>query len=98
MTDTDATHKRHHVAEPLREFVETYLMNNTTQENEQWLAMTGRSLLRIANQIDREHERRMDQAREDSRKHTCNYISRVVADYKRGKKWKRKEYGDGKTD
>ena len=47
---------------------------------------------------DREHERRMDQAREDSRKATCNYVSRVTADYKRGKKWKRKDYGDGKTD
>ena len=51
-----------------------------------------RALLEIADQIDREHERRMDQAREDSRKHTCNYMSRIIADYKRGKKWKRKEY------
>ena len=95
MTDIDATRRRHRVADPLREFVGTYLMNNTTQENEQWLAMTGRSLLRIADQIDREHERRMDQAREDSRKATCNYMSRIIADYKRGKKWKRKEYPNG---
>jgi len=51
-----------------------------------------RALLEIADQIDRDHEHRMDQAREDSRKHTCNYLSRIVADYKRGKKWKRKEY------
>ena len=54
-----------------------------------------RALLEIADQIDREHERRVDQAREDSRKHTCNYLSRIVADYKRGKKWKRKEYPNG---
>lgn len=50
------------------------------------------ALLAVSYEIDREHERRMDQAREDSRKHTCNYVSRIVADYKRGRKWKRKEY------
>ena len=62
------------VADPMREFVETYLMNNTTQETEQWLAMTGRSLLRIADQIDREHERRMEQQSYDLRKAFCRYI------------------------
>lgn len=86
MTDTDATRKRHRVADPLRigadELYSAHRMDMDAL----------RVLLEIADQIDREHERRMDQAREESRKHTCNYLSRIVADYKRGKKWKRKEY------
>lgn len=86
MTDTDATRKRHRVADPLREYT-TWLYDRSVIDKEESMA-----LLEVADEIDREHERRMDQAREDSRKHTCNYLSRVVADYKRGKKWKRKEY------
>lgn len=77
------------VADPMREFVETYFMNNTTQENEQWLAMTGRNLLRIADEIDREHERRMEQQSYDLRKAFCRYIGGVLDDYKHGMKRKR---------
>lgn len=85
MSDTDATRKRHRVADTLREYaavaVEPIYLDRWTIE-------------KIADEIDREHERRMDQAREDSRKATCNYVSRIIADYKRGKKWKRKEYSN----
>ena len=83
MTDTDATRRRHRIADPLRELVCSLFTNDMALYKE---------FIGIADQIDRDHERRMEQAREDSRKHTCNYLSRIIADYKRGKKWKRKEY------
>lgn len=40
------------VTSELREYVDTYLMHNTTLESEKWLAMTGRSLLAMADRID----------------------------------------------
>jgi len=86
VSDSDATRKRHRVTDPLRLYADNMYANNLI-DGPQLNAMR-----RIADQIDSEHERRMDQAREDSRKHTCNYVSRIVADYKRGRKWKRKEY------
>ena len=88
MSDTDATRKRH-VADPLRGYIDGM------HEAGILSGMDYDILANIADQIDREHERRMDQAREDSRKATCNYVSRIIADYKRGKKWKRKEYPNG---
>lgn len=83
------------VADPLRSFVAGSFVYDLKagghfDEKSLWEIVDG--LENVADQIDREHERRMDQAREDSRKHTCNYLSRIIADYKRGKKWKRKEY------
>ena len=98
MTDTDATRKRHRVADPLREYaqmVRKYHGTDIHGKEREYVTVTTREMLDIADQIDREHERRMDQAREDSRKHTCNYLSRIIADYKRGKKWKRKDYPNG---
>ena len=95
MSDIDATRKRHHVADPLREYaqmVRKYHGTDIHGKEREYVTVTTREMLEIADQIDREHERRMDQAREDSRKATCNYMSRIIADYKRGKKWKRKEY------
>jgi len=86
VSDSDATRKRHRVTDPLRLYADNMYANNLI-DGPQLNAMR-----RIADQIDSEHERRMDQAREDSRKHTCNYMSRIIADYKRGRKWKRKEY------
>ena len=82
MTDTDATRRRH-VADPMRELVGSLFTNDMALYKD---------FMSIADQIDRDHELRMDQTREDSRKATCNYMSRIIADYKRGKKWKRKEY------
>jgi hypothetical protein len=90
MTDTDVTRKRHHVADPLREYAESTALLPGMSIRE-----VRDELQRLADQIDRDHERRMDQAREDSRKATCNYMSRIIADYKRGKKWKRKDYPNG---
>ena len=89
MTDNDATRKRH-VADPLREYAESTALLPGMSIRE-----VRDELQRLADQIDREHERRMSQAREDSRKATCNYLSRIIADYRRGRKWKRKEYPNG---
>ena len=86
MSANVATRKRHRVADPLRDG--THMLYSSHRIDMEAF----KQLLAIADQIDREHERRMDQAREDSRKHTCNYISRIIADYKRGRKWVRKEY------
>lgn len=95
MSDTDATHKRHRVADPLREYADV-VRKITELPHLTYVDETlHKRLLDLADEIDREHERRMDQAREDSRKHTCNYVSRIVADYKRGRKWKRKDYPNG---
>ena len=92
MSDTDATRKRHRVADPLREYADVVrtiielphlvYVDDTLRER----------LLEIADQIDRDHERRMDQARSDMRKAACRYMARVVEDYKHGRKWQRKEY------
>ena len=89
VNDNDATRKRR-VADPLREYAESTALLPGMSIRE-----VRDELQRLADEIDREHERRMEQAREDSRKATCNYLSRVTADYKRGKKWKRKEYQNG---
>ena len=85
------------VADPLRSFVAGSFVYDLKagghfDEKSLWEIVDG--LEKVADEIDREHERRMDQAREDSRKATCNYMSRIIADYKRGKKWKRKEYSN----
>jgi hypothetical protein len=80
------------VADPLREYADN-LANGRVDDYEP--SIIAQFIHAHADQIDCEHERRMDQAREDSRKATCNYVSRIIADYKRGKKWKRKEYSNG---
>ena len=83
------------VADPLREFADRHadklgaaIVGDTqTAESSAW-----HYLYKLANQIDREHERRMRQAKDEMRKATCRYFSRVVEDYKHSRKWKRKDY------
>ena len=77
------------VADPLRLYADNMYANNLI-DGPQLNAM-----FEIADEIDAEHERRMEDCRRETRRATCNYISRVVADYKRGRKWKRKEYPNG---
>lgn len=89
MSDTVATRRRHCVTDALRGYVDgMHLMGIMSDRDHIYLTS-------IADEIDREHERRMEDCRRETRRATCNYISRVVADYKRGKKWKRKDYGGG---
>lgn len=49
------------------------------------------ALKRIADSIDLEHARRMDQQAYDIRKAACRYIVGVVEDYKHGRKRKRSQ-------
>lgn len=91
MSDNDATHRRRRVAEPLREFVDA----NWPAEYETAAKMRDcegtvpNDLLRLADQIDREHERRMEQQSYELRKAFCRYLGGVIDDYRHGMKRKR---------
>ena len=97
MSDNDATRRRQNVADPLRSFVTGSIVYDLVAGVEQFDEGAMREIVKgldkVADEIDREHERRMEDCRRNTRRVTCNYISRVVADYKRGRKWQRKEYG-----
>lgn len=89
MSDNVATRRRHCVTGALRGYVDgMHLMGIMSDRDHDYLTS-------IADEIDLNHNQRMEDCRRETRRSTCSYISRVVADYKRGKKWKRKEYGDG---
>ena len=79
------------IADPLRELVTSYNSATYNKTHKLTLGEYEARLLEIADQIDREHERRMNQAKNDMRKATCRYMARVVEDYKHGRKWRRKE-------
>ena len=83
MADTDVTRKRHRVADPLLLYADNMYANNLI-DGPQLNAMR-----RIANQIDREHERRMDQQSYELRKAFCRYIGGILDDYRHGMKRKR---------
>ena len=83
MTDNDATRKRHRVADPLRLYADNMYANNLI-DGPQLNAMR-----RIADQIDREHERRMEQQSYELRKAFCRYMGGVLDDYRHGMKRKR---------
>lgn len=83
MTDTDATRKRHRVADLLRiRADELYSAHRMDMD-------ALRVLLEIADQIDREHERRMEQQSYELRKAFCRYMGGVLNDYRHGMKRKR---------
>lgn len=92
MSDNVATHRRRRVADPLREFADrhadklgTAIVGDTqTAESSAW-----HYLYRLANQIDREHERRMEQQSYELRKAFCRYMGGVLDDYRHGMKRKR---------
>lgn len=80
------------VADPLREFADRHadrlgaaIVGDTqTAESSAW-----HYLYRLANQIDSEHERRMEQQSYDLRKAFCRYLGGVIDDYRHGMKRKR---------
>jgi len=84
MTDTDATRKRHRVADPLREYAESTALLPGMSIRE-----VRDELQRLADQIDREHARRMEQQARDQRRAACRYLGGVIEDYKHGLKRKR---------
>ena len=87
MSDNVATRRRQSVADTLREYVKVMHERGVLPDRDYEI------LISLADEIDRQHNQRMEDCRRETRRSTCKYISRVVADYKRGKKWKRKEYG-----
>ena len=84
MTDTDATRKRHRVADPLREYAESTALLPGMSIRE-----VRDELQRLADKIDREHELRMEQQSYELRKAFCRYMSGVLDDYRHGIKRKR---------
>ena len=87
MSDNVATRKRHYVADTLRGYVKAMHVRGVLPDRDY------ENLISLADEIDRHHNQRMEDCRRETRRSTCSYISRVVADYKRSRKWKRKEYG-----
>ena len=87
MSDNVATRRRQSVTDALRGYVDgMHLMGIMSDRDHDYLTS-------IADEIDRHHNQRMEDCRRNTRRVTCNYISRVVADYKRGEKWIRKRRG-----
>lgn len=88
MCDTDATRGRHHIADPLREHaVRIYGNAPFPRHNGKVDGFT--RLMRIADEIDREHERRMEQQSYELRRAFCRYMGGVLNDYRHGMKRKR---------
>jgi len=84
VSDNDATHKRHRVADPLREFADG--ITDDLDDDTYWMRD---ELYRIADEIDHEHERRMEQQSYELRRAFCRYLGGVIDDYRRGMKRKR---------
>ena len=72
------------VADPLRERILRFEELGYDEKD----PMLIQTLEACADQIDREHERRMEQQSYDLRKAFCRYIGGVVDDYKHGHKRK----------
>jgi len=83
MSDNDATRRRHRVADPLRGYVDGMYEAGILSD------MDYDILADIADQIDRDHERRMEQQSYNLRKAFCRYMGGVIDDYKHGMKRKR---------
>ena len=79
MSDNDATRRRQHVADPLREFARA-----ASNDKEVIAHIDG-----IADQIDRDHERRMEQQAYELRRAFCRYMGGIIDDYRHGMKRKR---------
>lgn len=74
------------VADPLREYADN-LANGRVADYEP--SVIAQFIYAHAEEIDREHERRMEQQSHDLRKAFCRYIGGVLDDYKHGIKRKR---------
>lgn len=70
------------IANPLRMYAQGELMA-------EWFTSRNSvrdKLLRIADEIDAENSRRMEQSRRDTRRASCKYLGSVLNDYKHGVK------------
>ena len=87
MSDNDATRMRHRVADPLRSFVAGSFVYDLKagghfDEKSLWEIVDG--LEKVADQIDREHERRMEQQAYELRRAFCRYTGGVIDDCRHG--------------
>lgn len=72
------------VADPLREFADC--ITDDLNDDTYWMRD---ELYRIADKMDCEHERRMEQQSYDLRRAFCRYLGGVIDDYRHGMKRKR---------
>lgn len=70
------------IANPLRMYAQGELMADWLKNRHS----VRDKLLRIADEIDAENSRRMEQSRRDTRRASCKYLGSVLNDYKRGVK------------
>ena len=70
------------VADPLRELVGQMRELDTVAKPEQT------ALLVVADQIDREHERRIEQCRHETKRSFAKYLRQITAEYERDHKRK----------
>ena len=82
MSDNDATCKRHRVADPLRGYVDGMHEAGVLSD------MDYDILVDIADQIDSEHERRMEQCRHETKRAFAKYLRQITAEYERDHKRK----------
>ena len=79
------------VADPLREFADRHadklgaaIVGDTqTAESSAW-----HYLYRLADQIDQDHERRMEQCRHETKRAFAKYLRQITGEYERGHKRK----------
>lgn len=91
MSDNDATRRRRRVADPLRSFVEGSFVYDLKagghfDEKSLWEIVDG--LKKVADEIDREHERRMEQCRHETKRAFAKYLRQITAEYERDHKRK----------
>lgn len=71
------------VADSLREFTDS--ITDDLDDDTYWMRD---ELYRIADQIDREHERRMEQCRHETKRAFAKYLRQIASEYERGHKRK----------
>ena len=79
------------VADPLREYAEMlrrYHGRDIHGEERDYVTATTREILELAEQIDRDHELRMEQCRRETKRAFARYLRSVTTEYERGHKRK----------
>ena len=70
------------VTDPLREYIAK------TWDGSMYVNQVPMTLMEIADQIDREHERRMEQCRYETKRAFAKYLRQITAEYEIGRKRK----------
>lgn len=76
------------IADPLRELVTSYNSATYNKTHKLTLGEYEAKLLEIADRIDREHERRMEQSRHETKRAFAKYIRQITEEYERSHKRK----------